>query len=156
VYRWPEPQPDGRTGLRLTPLELIERLAALIPPPRLHRHRYHGGAGTKFAAARAGHCLGTAANPALVRTAASGRSPARYLWALLLARIYEILPLRCTQCGAQMRIIAFITHAPAAPVQRRQRTHFARDDERRVHSSQRMPDQSPPESYLYGRWLSPE
>jgi hypothetical protein len=23
-------------------LELIERLAALIPPPRLHRHRSHG------------------------------------------------------------------------------------------------------------------
>jgi hypothetical protein len=28
------------------------------------------------------------------------RSPARYLWALLLARIYEILPLRCTQCAS--------------------------------------------------------
>ena len=42
VYRFPKPQPDGRTELRLTPLELIERLAALIPPPRLHRHRYHG------------------------------------------------------------------------------------------------------------------
>ena len=42
VYRHPKPQPDGRTELRLTPLELIERLAALIPPPRLHRHRYHG------------------------------------------------------------------------------------------------------------------
>jgi hypothetical protein len=28
--------------LRPTPLQLIERLAALIPPPRLHRHRYHG------------------------------------------------------------------------------------------------------------------
>jgi hypothetical protein len=26
----------------LTPLELIERLAALIPPPCIHRHRYHG------------------------------------------------------------------------------------------------------------------
>jgi hypothetical protein len=26
--------------LRLTPLQLIERLAALIPPPRLHRHRH--------------------------------------------------------------------------------------------------------------------
>jgi len=35
-------EPDGRTELRLTPLELIERLAALIPPPRLHRHRCHG------------------------------------------------------------------------------------------------------------------
>ena len=42
VYRFPKPQPDGRTELRLTPLELIDRLAALIPPPRLHRHRYHG------------------------------------------------------------------------------------------------------------------
>ena len=42
VYRFPRPQPDGRTELRLTPLELIEHLAALIPPPRLHRHRYHG------------------------------------------------------------------------------------------------------------------
>jgi len=39
VYRFAKPLPDGRTELRLTPLELIERLAALIPPPRLHRHR---------------------------------------------------------------------------------------------------------------------
>ena len=43
----------------------------------------------------------------------SERSPARILWALLLARIYEIFPLRCTLCGAQMRIIAFVTGAPA-------------------------------------------
>ena len=42
VYRFPKPQPDGRTELRLTPLELLDRLAALIPPPRLHRLRYHG------------------------------------------------------------------------------------------------------------------
>jgi hypothetical protein len=26
--------------LRLTPLELIVRIAALVPPPRTHRHRY--------------------------------------------------------------------------------------------------------------------
>ena len=36
------PAPDGRTELRLSPLELLERLAPLIPPPRMHRHRYHG------------------------------------------------------------------------------------------------------------------
>ena len=42
VYRLPEPQRDGCTALSLTPLELIDHLAALIPPPRLHRHRYHG------------------------------------------------------------------------------------------------------------------
>ena len=28
--------------LILTPLELIERIAALVPPPRTHRHRYYG------------------------------------------------------------------------------------------------------------------
>ena len=42
VYRSPKPQSDGRTDLRLTPLEQLDRLAALIPPPRLHRLRYHG------------------------------------------------------------------------------------------------------------------
>jgi hypothetical protein len=26
VYRFPKPQPDGRTQLRLTPLELLDRL----------------------------------------------------------------------------------------------------------------------------------
>ena len=29
-------------GLTLTPLELIGRIAALVPPPRTHRHRYFG------------------------------------------------------------------------------------------------------------------
>ena len=28
--------------LTLKPLELIERIAALVPPPRTHRHRYYG------------------------------------------------------------------------------------------------------------------
>ena len=37
------------------------------------------------------------------------RSPARILWALLLARIYQILPLGCGLCGGEMRIIAFVT-----------------------------------------------
>ena len=39
IYRFPKHQPDGRTELRLTPVELIDRLATLIPPPRMHRHR---------------------------------------------------------------------------------------------------------------------
>ncbi|MBA2592397.1 MAG: transposase [Gammaproteobacteria bacterium] len=32
----------GRSLLYLTPLEWLDRLAVLIPPPRRHRHRYHG------------------------------------------------------------------------------------------------------------------
>jgi hypothetical protein len=33
---------DGTTHLLLSPLELIEKLAALVPPPRLNLVRYHG------------------------------------------------------------------------------------------------------------------
>ncbi len=33
---------DGTTELSLSPLELIDQIAALVPPPRVHRHRYHG------------------------------------------------------------------------------------------------------------------
>ena len=42
-----------------------------------------------------------------------GSGPGQALWAVLLARIFEILPLRCTLCGAQMRLIAFVTDPPA-------------------------------------------
>jgi hypothetical protein len=43
--------------------------------------------------------------------APNARSPARYLWAMLLARLFESLPLVCPTCGADIRIIAFITEA---------------------------------------------
>ena len=36
-------------------------------------------------------------------------SPTDYLWAVLIARIYEVFPLLCPLCGGQMRLIAFIT-----------------------------------------------
>ncbi len=36
------PGPNGCTELLLTPLELLEALAKFVPPPRVHRHRYHG------------------------------------------------------------------------------------------------------------------
>ena len=42
VYRLPEPDMHGRQELRLTPHELLDRRARLVPPPRIHRHRYHG------------------------------------------------------------------------------------------------------------------
>jgi hypothetical protein len=40
------------------------------------------------------------------------RRAARFAWALLLVRIYEVCPLVCPDCGGAMRIIAFITDAP--------------------------------------------
>jgi hypothetical protein len=42
TYELPRPARDGRTRIRLSPFELLGRLARLIPPPHVHRHRYHG------------------------------------------------------------------------------------------------------------------
>ncbi len=42
IYRLSKPQHDGQTGLRHTPMEFLDRMGVLIPPPRCHRHRYHG------------------------------------------------------------------------------------------------------------------
>jgi hypothetical protein len=40
------------------------------------------------------------------------RRAARYAWALLMARIYEVFPLVCPLDGAEMRVIAFFTDPP--------------------------------------------
>jgi hypothetical protein len=47
IYRPPKPRRDGRTALSLTPLELIDDLAALIPPLKPHRRRSHSVLATR-------------------------------------------------------------------------------------------------------------
>jgi len=101
--------------LRMDPVE-PDRLAALIPPPRLHRHRYHGvlAPNAPLRAAVTALARAPAAPPAQPAVAeleggeGHRRSPARYLWAMLIARIYEVFPLVCPHCGAEMRLIAFV------------------------------------------------
>ncbi len=44
-----------------------------------------------------------------IRTRVGKRSPAHYLWAVLIDRIYKVFPLPCPKCGGKMRLIAFIT-----------------------------------------------
>ena len=136
-----EPGSDKRGAkvdeLHLTPLELIARIAALVPPPRTHRHRYFGVLAPNSPHRAAVVALATLPQPAKqvvvqAEPAATGegapgvtplghaipptpepatpkRSKAHYLWAVLIARIYEVFPLLCPMCGGQMRLIAFIT-----------------------------------------------
>ncbi len=49
----PNPAPAGRTEIVLSPIRLLVRIARLIPPPGVHRHRYHSvlAANAKFRAA---------------------------------------------------------------------------------------------------------
>jgi hypothetical protein len=55
---------------------------------------------------------------AVQNQAPDSKRPSRiaYLWAMLIARIYEISSLVCPRCGIEMRIIAFVTDAQ--PVER--------------------------------------
>ena len=117
----PKPAPDGRTEPVLSPLHLLERLVRLIPPPRAHRHRYHGvlapNAKLRAAVTRIGrpeaetHAADlTSPRPPLSLDAEPARptNPARIRWTVLLARIYEVLPLLCPACGGPMRIVSFL------------------------------------------------
>jgi hypothetical protein len=42
VYTFTTPWSDGTTGITLSPVELLEKLAALVPLPRVHLVRYGG------------------------------------------------------------------------------------------------------------------
>ena len=111
-------------------MQLLDRLAALIPPPRKHRHRYFGVLAPNSPLREAVAALAQPAEdtpaPAMIGASPSDATPtepahrqaARYVWALLLARIYEV-PLLCPKCSGvrgyclrtslrhKMRIIAF-------------------------------------------------
>ena len=118
IYHSSKPRPDRSSDLVLTPLELIDKIAALVPPPRAHRHRYYGVLAPNSslrAAVTAMAPVQVIAPPPTVSANTDEephhRAASRYLWAMLLARIYEAFPLACPICHAQMRIIAFIDDA---------------------------------------------
>ncbi len=125
-HRWR----DGTTHVAFEPLELIDRLAALVPPPRFHTVRYHGvlASRSKYRSAvvpssadpvdvakAAGEAVDTGSDQP---TSASRRSrPSRYFsWSELMRRVFQVDVLRCPRCHATpMRILAAI-HPPTVTV----------------------------------------
>jgi hypothetical protein len=94
LYDIPKPRPDGPRALVLTPLELLDKIAALVPPPRVHRHRYYGVLAPNAplrAAVTALAPMPVPAPAAGTSDATPHRAAAHYLWAMLLARIYAVL-----------------------------------------------------------------
>jgi hypothetical protein len=122
-------RPGANGVVELTPFEFLDRLADLVPPPRKHRHRYHGvfAPNHKLRKAVTALAIGNIGKP---REAANGghgnegrdtggccdahRKPrshdtSRIAWAKLMARVGEEFPLECPACGGDIRLIAFIT-----------------------------------------------
>jgi len=117
AYRLKRPLADGREVLLLQPLELLRRLATLIPPPRRHLVRYHGVFGP--ASAWRGEVIPVVApsappSKALPAAHSDAEPPAerplaaRIPWAELLLRVFREDVLSCP-CGGRRKVIAFIT-----------------------------------------------
>ena len=120
-------RPGANGVVELTPFEFLDRLADLVPPPRKHRHRYHGvfapnhklrravtalaigNIGKRCEAAAGGHGGGGHATEGCCDTQAKPRShdTSRIAWAKLMARVGEEFPLECPACGGDIRLIAF-------------------------------------------------
>ena len=128
-------RPGANGVVELTPFEFLDRLADLVPPPRKHRHRYHGvfapnhrlrravtalaigNIGTRRDAATGGHG-GDGHGTGSCCDAHPSHKPrshdtSRIAWAKLMARVGEEFPLDCPACGGDIRLIAFITEPGA-------------------------------------------
>jgi hypothetical protein len=113
---------DGTKFLVFTPLELIEKLAVLVPPPGRHLVTYHGIWGSaslwRKEVVPGGQAQGQAPDekgPGSEADEASGAkpelggmAPRRTPWAQLMARTFGLDVLCCPKCGGRMKIKAVI------------------------------------------------
>jgi hypothetical protein len=116
-YDHPKLGPGGSGPQILTPLALLHRLAAVVPPPRVHHHRYFGvlAPNSPLRTAVTGLALTATSSPPAPNPQPAAvpahRRAARNAWARLLVRIDVAFPLLCPLCGANLRVSAFITDA---------------------------------------------
>ena len=132
MYRFRRIRRNGATSAIFSPLELIERLAALVPTLRAHLTRYHGiiGPAAKWrsrivpaAAAEARSaasdcerreavCEMSDPNSGEEETPTSdSRHPRNYAWAEWIRRVFSADVLSCSHCGGKLRLISAI-HPP--------------------------------------------
>jgi hypothetical protein len=111
---------DGTRAIVLEPLDLVARLCAMVPPPRLHLVRYHG-----VLAPHAG--LRCEVVPATNLQAPVDRRPRqmnlfdelepehdrRKPWASILRRVFQLDVRTCPCCAGPMRWLEIAT-TPAA------------------------------------------
>ncbi len=132
LYRLKNPWRDGTTHIVFEKNEFMERLVALVPPPRFNLVRYHGclapcaswrdvvvrdrrGTGKPPQADTQEAPTSTDSLPglelldlALASSAMSILRPRRLAWAELMRRVFKLDVLQCPECNGRMRLIATI------------------------------------------------
>lgn len=105
---------DGTEMLLFSPLELIEKLAAIVPRPRVHSTRYHG-LFAPHSKSRAKVVLGKTkleeVSPG--QTSDSGSKEKRMSWAKLLNRVFKIDVTKCKFCKEDVKVVAAVLQRTA-------------------------------------------
>jgi len=120
VLKLKTPWRDGTTHLVMSPLEFMQRLAALVPRPRLHLIRFHGvlAPNAKLRAQVVPQVVPQepeppvqAAPPAEREATCAHHRPVWLSWAKL-KRVFEIDMAHCPNCAGELKIIAAILEQP--------------------------------------------
>jgi len=123
TFRLKTPWSDGTTHLLLSPLELLEKLAALVPPPRLNLIRYQGVLAPN-ASVRQQIVPSPAVADEINLEPGAEVTPQvraqRRTWAALLSRIFDLDGTLCPNCTAPFALTA----APPCGSSRRLPTRF--------------------------------
>jgi hypothetical protein len=120
VYQLKKAYDDGTTHVVMEPLELLEKLSAIIPRPRVHLTRFHGILAphdkhrkqvvpkTEEAAAVPVAQPGVVVLTLQQQLFEKKKKQRRMSWARLLKRVFNIDVETCGACGGKMRIIAAV------------------------------------------------
>jgi len=106
-YTLKAPYRDGTTHIVLEPLDLMARLAALVPPPRMHLTRFHGvfapHSQLRAAVTPAHRGVGGKAVPVDPDKPITPRHVAM-CWAQRLKRVFGIEIDTCGRCGGKFKV----------------------------------------------------
>jgi hypothetical protein len=109
MYTFTKPWSDGTTGITLSPLELLEKLAEIVPLPRVHLVRYAGCLAPHSTLREA--IIPTPRQQGVDGEEAKTGTPS-WSWARLLGRVFALDMATCPFCRrGSLRIIAAITQA---------------------------------------------
>ena len=110
-YALKTPYRDGTTHIVLEPLDLMARLAALVPLPRMHLTRFHGvfapHSKLRAAVTPAHRGVGGKADSANSAKPITPRHVAM-TWAQRLKRVFGVEINTCARCGGKLKVIASI------------------------------------------------
>ncbi len=106
LYRLKKQYSDGTTHVLFDPVELVEKIVALIPPPRANLLRYHGVFAPNSKERK--HIVPVPKVAQSLSTEVRQNRPPNRSWSEMLKRSFAIDVMTCSACGGQMRLISHI------------------------------------------------